>query len=361
MFQKWLMPLLVLLQEMWSVRRDAHHRVMMYQIELLKKRLPGNRVILDPDERRRLMTLCADLEHDVKHSLEIVTVKTYRRWVREERSGRKPGRVGRPRLTKSLRELIVRLARENTNWGVRRIIGELKKLAVKTSRSSVRRVLVDENILPDPDRRAPKGVMTPWRKFIKIHMNVMVACDFFCKTVWTPLGKRTAYVLSFIHLGSRKVYVSPSTYHPTEKWVRQQARNVSMWAEDEGIDIRFLIRDHDTKFTESFDEHFRRKDGGPVLTPIAAPIANCFAESWIGHLKAECLKHLFCFSLRQLDHICHTYAEYHNEYRPHQGLGNRPPAESGPPTPSDTGVNQQEICRRTWLGGMLSHYYRQAA
>ncbi len=166
----------------------------------------------------------------------------YRRRLREEQGGRVPGKAGRRRLTPSLRELIVRLAKENTGWGVRRIVGELQKLALKASRSSVRRVLVDEKILPDPDRRAPEGVPTPWRKFIAIHMNVMVACDFFSKTVWTPLGRQTAFVLAFVHLGSRKVFVSPSTLHPTDAWVRQQARNASMWADDEGIDVRFLTR-----------------------------------------------------------------------------------------------------------------------
>jgi len=117
-------------------------------------------------------------------------------------------------MPESLRELIIRLARENAGWGVRRIVGELKKLAVKSSRSSVRRVLVEEDILPDPDRRAPKGVQTPWDKVIGIYMNVMVACDFFCKTIWTPLGRKTAYVLAFIHLASRKGFLTPSTCNP---------------------------------------------------------------------------------------------------------------------------------------------------
>jgi putative transposase len=328
---------------------------MRYQVELLKKRLPGNRVILDPDERKLLMRIGATFDHRVEDTLEIVTVKTYRRWLQEERTGREPERVGRPRLTKSLRELIIRLARENAGWGVRRIIGELKKLAVKASRSSVRRVLVDENILPDPDRRAPKGVMTPWRTFIKIHMNVMVATDFLCKTIWTPLGKKTAYVLAFIHLGSRKVYVSSSTYHPTGKWVRQQARNVSMWAEDEGIDIRFLIHDHDGKFTKGFDAHFQRDDGEPVLTPVAAPIANCFAESWISHFKREVLNHIFCFSLRQLDYVTQNHTAYYNEFRPHQGLDNQPPASFDEPPPEIDDSAPEHIQRRT------THYYRDAA
>ena len=316
-------------------------------------------MIPDPVERRRLMKIGAEMGHAVEHTLGVVSIKTYRRWLREERGGRTPGKVGRPRLTKSLRELIIRLARENAGWGVRRILGELKKLAVRTSRSSIRRVLMDENILPDPDRHAPKGIVTPWRKFIAMHMNVMVACDFFCKTVWTPFGKRTGYVLSFIHLGSRKVFLSSSTYHPTAEWVQQQARNVSMWAEDEGIDLRFLIHDRDTKFTVAFDEHFRRDDGGVVKTPCQAPIANCFAESWIGSLKRECLNQFLCFSLGQLDHIVQTYALYHNRYRPHQGLGNRPPGadEDQPPETTEPGSIE---CRH-WLGGLLKHYYRQAA
>ncbi|NQT94465.1 MAG: transposase, partial [Lentisphaerae bacterium] len=207
----------------------------------------------------------------------------------------------------------------------------------------------------------PKGMQTPWRKFIAIHMNVMVACDFFCKTVWTPLGKHVVFVLTFVHLGSRKVFVSPSTLNPTGEWMRQQARNASMWAEDEGIDVRFLIHDRDTKFTDAFDEHFRRDDGGPVLTPYGAPVANCFAESWTGSLKRECLNLLFCFSLRQLDHIVQAYVLYHNKFRPHQSLGNRPLGTDEDPSPQEGETESGVIRRRCWLGGLLKHYYCQAA
>ncbi len=174
MVPRWLTSVLLLCREAWSARRDAHIRFLKLQVEMLQSRLPGNRVIPDPLERRRLMKIGAEMGHAVEHTLNIVSIKTYLRWLREEQCGRRARKVGRPRLTKSLRELIIRLARENFGWGARRIVGELKKLAVKVSRSSVRRVLVDEKILPDPDRHAPKGVQTPWRKFIAIHMNVMV-------------------------------------------------------------------------------------------------------------------------------------------------------------------------------------------
>jgi len=330
-------------------------------VEILRSRLPGNRVIPDPVERRRLLKAGAEIDHAVEDTLGVVSIKTYHRWLREQRGGREPGKVGRPRLTKSLRDLIVRLARENAGWGVRRIVGELKKLALKASRSTVRRVLVEEDILPDPDRHAPKGVQTPWRKFIAIHMNVMVACDFFCKTIWTPLGRKTAYVLAFIHLASRKVFLTPSTCNPTDEWMRQQARNARMWAEDEGIDVRFLLHDRDSKFTDGFDEHFRRADGGPVLTPPGAPIANCFIESWIGSFKRECLNAFLCFALRHLDHIVQTYACYHNEFRPHQGLGNRPLGARNDPPLQAADLDTVVIGCRPWLGGLLKHYERRAA
>ncbi len=216
-------------------------------------------------------------------------------------------------------------------------------------------------ILPDPDRHAPKGHDSSWRTFIAIHMNVMVACDFFCKTIWTPFGRKSAYTLAFIHLASRKVFVSPGTFNPTAEWVQQQARNVSMWAEDEGIDIRYLIHDRDTKFTRAFDAFFQRPDGGAIKTPHMAPVANCYAESWIGSLKRECLNHFLCFGLSHVNYIVQTYAMYYNTYRPHQGLDNRPPSVHESPIPQNPDVDIGTIQCQHWLGGLLTHYERKAA
>ena len=278
MLANWLWFGMVVLGEAVAARRDARHRLVMSQLEMAKARLAGNRVILSPEERHRLLRLGSALGHDVHDALGIVSVKTYKRWLREQAAGREPGKVGRPRkMTASLRALILRMARENAGWGVRRIVGELRKLGLRASRSSIRRVLVDEGLLPDPDRRAPKGVLTPWRTFVAMHLNTMVACDFFCKTIWTATGKHVAYCLMFIHLGSRKVFVSPATYHPTGEWMRQQARNVCMWLEDEQLPHRFLIHDRDTKFTEAFDHLFKGGDVQIVKTPFVAPVANAYA------------------------------------------------------------------------------------
>lgn len=366
MLPNWLTMAFLFLVEAWSARRDARIRFLQLQVELLRQKLPGNRVILSPDDRRRLLRAGGEMDHRVHNVLGIVSVKTYKRWVREDAAGEEPGRVGRPwKITPSLRALTLRLARENTGWGVRRIVGELRKLALTPSRSSVRRVLVEEGVLPDPDRRAPKGVTTPWRTFIKMHINTMVACDFFCKSVWTPAGRQVAHCLMFIHFGSRKVFVSPSTFHPTGEWVAQQARNVGIWLAEQGLEMQHLVHDRDTKFTEAFDACVRSTGAAIVKTPFQSPMANSFAESWIGSMKRECLNHFACFGLRHLDHIVQTYADYYNTVRPHQGLGNRPltfaadaPQQiDGEPPPEPLGP----IRRKQLLGGLLNHYHREAA
>ncbi len=87
-------------------------------------------------------------------------------------------------------------------------------------------------------------------------MDTLVACDFFSKSVWTPLGKWMAFCLMFIHLGTCTVFVSPATNHLAQDWVNQQAKNATMWLEDEGLDCRLLIHDRDTKFSASFDRLF---------------------------------------------------------------------------------------------------------
>ena len=83
----------------------------------------------------------------------------------------------------------------------------------------------------------------------------------------------TLYVLVWIELGTRTVYLGGVTSHPDSAWVTQQARNLAMTLQamtlqEEGRSPRFLIHDRDTKFTDAFDEVFRSEGMRIVLTPI---------------------------------------------------------------------------------------------
>jgi putative transposase len=361
---RWFYVIRHLLVEAVAARRDARIRFLKAEVEILRRKLGGNRVIPSPEDRARLLAIGRELDHDVADIIGIVTPKTYCRWVMELREGRNPKRVGRPKIVRNMRELVIRLAKENAGWGYRRIVGELRKLRLKLGRSSVRRILKDEGLTPSPTRRG-RAEETVWHKFIRLHVNTLVACDFFTKNVITPLGVRVAYCLAFIHIGTRKVFLSPPPYHPNDRWIQQQARNVLMWLDDQGLEARFLIHDRDSKFSTAFRDFFRGAGARPLRTPKLAPDANAFCEAWIGAFKREALDYFLCFSLGHLDHIGQQFVRFHNACRPHQGLGNRtiPAAAHGPPAeaPSREAPSPQRIHCQRFLGGLLRHYYRAAA
>ncbi len=321
----WLFSLICIVLEAFSVRRDTQIRFMKEEIRILRARTSGNRIIPTPKDRARLLSIGSELDHRVEHLISIVRFKTYRRWLREGREGRPVGRVGRPRtISVGIRKLIVQLAQQNAQWGCRRIAGELLKLRVLVSRSSVIRILREHGIQPEPEgEKAGNRRDSTWQNFITVHLNTMVACDFFCKEIRSFFGSRTAYCLVFIHLGTRKAWTSPSTFHPNDAWVKQQARNVLMWLEDHNIQITHLIRDRDGKFSEGFDAIIESVGATIIKTPVRAPNANAFSESWIGHFKRECLGWFLCFSLKHMDFIVQSYTHFYNEHRPHQSKENR--------------------------------------
>jgi putative transposase len=106
-------------------------------------------------------------------------------------------RPGRPPINRDVRELILRLARENSSWGYLRIVGELRKLGVGVSATSVRNILASAGLPPSPQRD-----LRSWRSFLRAHGETMFACDFF--TVDTVLLQRL-YVLAFLSIGSRRI------------------------------------------------------------------------------------------------------------------------------------------------------------
>jgi putative transposase len=361
---RWFYLIRHLLVEAFAARRDARIRFLKTEVEILRRKLGGNRVIPSPEDRARLLAIGRELDHNVADIIGIVTPKTYSRWLMELREGRKPKRVGRPRIVRNMRVLVIRLAKDNASWGYRRIVGELRKLRLRLGRSSVRRILKDAGLTPSPTRRS-RGPETVWQKFIRLHVNTLVACDFFTQSVITPFGMRIAYCLAFIHVGTRRVFLCPPTYHPNDLWVQQQARNALMWLDDQGLGARFLIHDRNTKFSTRFRRLFKSADIRCVRTPQLAPDANAFAEAWIGAFKREALSHFLCFSIGHLDHIGQEYVRFNNEHRPHQGLDNQtiPTAAHGPPAASlsQAAPPLHRIRCQRFLGGLLRQYYRAAA
>jgi putative transposase len=106
---------------------------------------------------------------------------------------------------------------------------------------------------------------------------------FHGETTWL----KTLYVLFFIELGRRTIHLAGVTAHPTGDSVVQQARNLSWKLQDGALNVRFLLRDRDAKFTTGFDQVFRSEGVEVIRLPFRAPRANAIAERWVGTARRE--------------------------------------------------------------------------
>jgi putative transposase len=149
------------------------------------------------------------------------------------------------------------------------------------------------------------------------------------------------------------------TANPNGRWVTQQARNLLLAVGERGRQVRFLLRDHDAKFSRSFDDVFRSQDAEVLVTPVRAPKANAYAERWVRTVRAECLDWLLIVGRSHLEQILRVYVQHYNRHRPHRALGLQPP--DPPARLTILGEDDQgAVGRRDLLSGLL-HEYRRAA
>jgi transposase InsO family protein len=128
---------------------------------------------------------------------------------------------------------------------------------------------------------------------------------------------------------------------------------------EEGIgQLRFLVRDRDTKFTAAFDAVFAAEGIDVLITPVRAPQANAYAERWVGTVRRELLNRMLVFGGRQLRSVLAEYADHYNLHRPHRSLGQEPPLLRGEAAAAAEPAGR--VVRRDRLGGLI-HEYAQVA
>jgi transposase InsO family protein len=327
--------------------KDVEIAVLRHQLALLHRHVARPRYA--PTDRLVLATLARLLPRE-RWSAFLVTPATLMRWhrelVRRRWSYAREPRVQRG-LDPALVELILRLARENPRWGYLRICGECAKLGIKVSGTSVRNILRRNGLGPAPRRGGPS-----WAEFLRSQAAGVLACDFF--TVETVALTRM-YVLFFIELERRLVWLGGVTAHPTGEWVTQQARNLAMQLGERTVRVKLLVRDRDTKFVASFDAAFAADGVRVVKTPVRAPRANAYAERWVRSVRAECLDWVLIWDRRHLERVLATYVDHYNRARPHRGLGLEVPAVT-----DEVSLRTGPIERVDVLGGLI-HEYRRAA
>jgi transposase InsO family protein len=226
----------------------------------------------------------------------------------------------------------------------------MRKLGVRVSATSVRSILRRHGLGPAPSRGGPS-----WVDFLRAQAAGTVATDFF--TVET-VGLTRLYVLFFIEVERRRVHLAGITAHPTGAWVTQQARNLLMELGERADQLRFLIRDRDTKFSACFDSVFTGAGVTVIKTPPRAPRANAYAERWVRTVRTECLDWVLIFNQAHLRRVLTAYLAHYNSARPHRSLNLEVPVpvlEAHRADAADGAIERVDV-----LGGLI-HEYRCAA
>ncbi|MGH3376357.1 MAG: integrase core domain-containing protein [Pseudonocardiaceae bacterium] len=192
-----------------------------------------------------------------------------------------------------------------------------------------------------------------WMQFLSVQAKTILACDFF--PVDTVFLKRI-YVLFFIEIASRRVHLAGLTTNPNGAWVIQQARNLLIDLDERTDQMRFLIRDRDTKFTAGFDDVFTSTGIKIIKTPPRAPRANAIAGRWVGTVRRECTDWMLIFSERHLQVVLTDYTQHDNEHPPPPIAPAKPPQRR----PRVIDIQHARIIRRRILGGLINEYSQVA-
>ncbi len=338
-----------------------------HQLQIIENLQEENRILrelngkrrlrLSNDQRRRLAAKGKLLGRKLlKEFATIVTPDTILRWhhtliARKWDYSMKRG-PGRPRIANKVRQLVVQFALENRWWGYTKLQGAMEHLGHRISRETIANILREHGIEPAPKRS--KGMK--WSEFLKAHWDTMVATDFVTVEVWGWRGLVTYYVLVFMDLPTRKVYLGGITINPNTAWMMQVEKNVTDVFGGFLLGKRFLIMDRDTKYCEAFRHLLLTSGIEPIRLPPRSPNLNAYMERFVKSIKCECTDRLVLIGERSLHRAVDQYLEFYNSERFHQGMSNR--LLNGTMMSTD---NSDPIECRQRLGGMLKYYSRRAA
>ena len=334
-----------------SSHKDVEILALRHEVAVLRRTNPRPR--MSWTDRAVLAALARIMPKGLR-ARRIVTPGTLLRWHRRLVAARwrQPRAPGRPPVPDELVAMIVRLAQENTRWGVVRIQGELRRLGQRVAASTIRKILRAHRI-PPPSRHDGS-----WRVFLRAHATTLLATDFFHVDCALMLSR--LYVAFVIEHQTRRVHLLGITRHPTGQWATQLARNLAGELEEAGCRFTYLVRDRDAKFTAAFNAVFASI--GIRTLPIApqAPRMNAYAERFVRTVRAECTDRMLIAGEKHLRVILSEYIGHYNTGRSHQGEGMGLRAPDDAPDVIAFPVPAARVERRARLAGLINEY-RQSA
>jgi len=337
-----------------DLSKDAELLVLRHENAVLRRQIPHVRH--EPPDRAWLAALSRLIPSHHWADVFAVTPATVLAWHRRlvARKWTYPQSTvrGRPPAAAAIKKLVVAMARANPGWGHRRIQGELARLGHKIAYSTVWEILKMAGIDPAPRRTGPT-----WSEFLSAQAHRIISCDFL--HIDTVLLNRL-YVLIFVEHETRKLHVAGVTANPTASWAAQQARNLAIDLGERMAELRFLIRDRDTKYTTMFDAVLEADAIEIIKTPPGAPRANAICERLVGTLRRELLDRILILGPAHARRILGEYAAHYNGHRPHQSLNQRHPNAVATTVHALVGLDERRIACKQVVGGLIHEYHHAA-
>ena len=267
-----------------------------HQVTVLRRQRPGQPRLFSTD--RLLWVWLYRIWPQVLNAMVLVKPATVVQWHRKGfrlywrwRSRR----LGRPKMSTEIRDLIRRMSLANPLWGAPRIHGELLKLGIEVSQATVGRYLPWRPKVPSPT----------WRSFLHNHLNDIAAIDMFVVATATF---RLLYALIVLGHDRRRVIHFDVTQNPTQVWLARQMTEAFPW----DTAPRYLLRDRDASYGQAFRDRVRVMGIKEVVTAPRSPWQNAYVERIIGSIRRECLDHIIIFDERHLRRVLSAYFQYHH-------------------------------------------------
>jgi len=311
-----------------------------HQINLLR-RSSKKRISLRASDRI-LWVWLSRLWSDWRSALIIVKPETVIRWHRQgfrlywRLKSRHPGR---PDAGREIRDLIRKMCVSNPTWGAPRIHGELLKLGIDVSQTTVSKYMVR--------RRKPPS--QTWRTFLGNHVKQLVSIDFF---VVPTVNFRILHAFLVLAHDRKRVLHFNVTAHPTAEWAADQILQAFPW----DTAPCYLLRGRDSINGDMFRRQVRSMGMTEVLTAARSPWQSPYVERHIGSIQGECLDHIVVLGKESLRRALRSYIEYYHDSRCHLALNIDSP-EAREVQPPDRGG----IVEIPKVGGLHHRYERRAA
>jgi len=311
-----------------------------HQVTVLRRQRPGQLRLFSTD--RLLWVWLYRVWPQVLNAMVLVKPATVVQW---HRTGFRlywrwrSRRLGRPKMSTEIRDLIRRMSLANPLWGAPRIHGELLKLGIEVSQATVGRYMPWRPKVPSPT----------WRSFLHNHMHDIAAIDMF--TVATATF-RLLYALIVLGHDRRRVIHVAVTQNPTQVWLAHQMTEAFPW----DTAPRYLLRDRDASYGPAFRDRVRVMGIKEVVTAPRSPWQNPYVERLIGSIRRECLDHIIIFNEHHLRGVLSSYFQYHHKTRTHLSLNKDCPQHRRiQPPPAGNIIAFPEV------GGLHHRYERRAA